>query len=194
MTGTRPPQQGEPAEAARWSAHYAQGRDFVPVADEEVKLLLAHTGAGRRVLDIGCGTGALAAALADAGFTVTAVDFSAAALAAAEDRHGHHPNLTFRLTDIEHGGLDALPAGGFDLITCRLFLPFIDLFPFTACARHLLADGGTLHITTPVDDQQAPDRRSIALRTADLDLLRSFPWQSTAEYPLGDLLCLALTR
>jgi ubiquinone/menaquinone biosynthesis C-methylase UbiE len=69
---------------------------------------------GARVLDIGCGTGALASVLADRGFTVNAIDPSAGMRAVAARR--------LRGTGVALSGGDALqglpfPAGAFDLVT-----------------------------------------------------------------------------
>ncbi|MFI6847337.1 class I SAM-dependent methyltransferase [Kitasatospora sp. NBC_00085] len=144
--------------ADHWNDHYKQGKGFRPVAEPEVDLLAEHLGPGngRRALDVGCGTGEYSAALHDLGFQVTGVDFSEVAVATAQDRQGERDGLDFRLLDADRGGLGLLPAGEFDLITCRLFLPFVDLVPTVACARRLLVPGGRLLVTTPVASAGAP--------------------------------------
>ncbi len=181
--------------ADHWNDHYVQGKNFRPVSEQEAALLTGHSGPGpgRRALDLGCGTGEYAAALHGLGFTTTGADFSKVAVTTAQDRHQGRDGLDFQLMDVDRGGLALLPAAGFDLITCRLFLPFVDLLPTVACARHLLVPGGRLLITTPVTERQTPGYRSSGLPTADIDLLRSFDWAAVTEYPLDDLLCLALT-
>ena len=181
--------------ADRWNDHYAQGKGFRPVSEQEVALLAGHLGpgAGRRALDLGCGTGEYAAALHGLGFTTTGADFSKVAVTTAQDRHHGREGLDFQPLDIDRGDLTQLPAAGFDLITLRLVLPFVDLVPTIACVRHLLVPGGRLLITTPVTERQTPGYRSSGLPAADIDLLRSFDWAAVTEYPLDDLLCLALT-
>lgn len=75
------------AKAAGWAAKYAPDG---PLAARLVHLSAAvarHARAGRRVLDMGCGTGELARALAAAGFQVTGCDVSPQMLLrAARDR------------------------------------------------------------------------------------------------------------
>ncbi|WP_073816615.1 class I SAM-dependent methyltransferase [Kitasatospora sp. CB01950] len=181
--------------ADHWNDHYQQGKGFRPVAEAEVELLTEHLGpgTGRWALDLGCGTGEYAAALHGLGFTTTGVDFSEVAVATAQDRHQDRDGLDFQLVDVDRDGLGLLPTGGFDLITCRLFLPFADLVPTIAGARRLLVPGGQLLVTTPLAEHQRAGWESIGLRSASLDLLRSFGWAATVEYPLDDLLCLLLT-
>lgn len=178
-----------------WSNYYSQGGDFHPVREPEVELLAQHVGpgAGRSALDVGCGTGALAAVLHELGFIVAGVDFAAAAIATARERYPDRDGLDFRVLDVDRGGLSLLSPGGFHLVTCRLSLAFTDLVPVIAAARHLLTPGGSLHVTTPLAERQTAEKRSIGLRAAELDLLRGFGWSRTTEYPLDDLLCLLLT-
>ncbi|MFE6868607.1 class I SAM-dependent methyltransferase [Kitasatospora sp. NPDC057692] len=181
--------------ADHWNDHYQQGKGFRPVTETEVALLAKRLGpgTGHRALDLGCGTGEYTAALHRLGFATTGVDFSEVAVNTAQDRHHDRDGLDFRLLDTDRGGLTLLPAGEFDLITCRLFLPFVDLVPTVACTRRLLTPGGRLLVTTPLAERQRAGRESIGLRPAALDLLRSFGWATTAEYPLDSLLCLLLT-
>ncbi|MEU3569164.1 class I SAM-dependent methyltransferase [Kitasatospora sp. NPDC036755] len=169
------------------------GRHRLPPTGEQAALpadvdlrLLAIT-QGRTVSEEGVAT------LHDLGFTTTGVDFSQVAVATAQDRHPGLDGLDFRLLDTDRSGLDLLPPGAFDLVTCRLFLPFVDLVPTDAYARHLLAPGGRLLVTTPLAERQRAGWESIGLRSAALDLLRSFGWADVTEYPLDDLPCLLLT-
>lgn len=73
-----------------WDRGYADGRRYRPLSDDERSLLATHAPppAGGRALDVGCGTGELAAHLSTLGYAVDAVDWSKTALAEATARHG----------------------------------------------------------------------------------------------------------
>lgn len=60
---------------------------------------------GRRVLDLGCGTGRHASGLAAHGFAVTGLDVSPSALELARAQHGDEPGLTF----VQHDVMTAQP-------------------------------------------------------------------------------------
>lgn len=89
----------------------------------------AHLSPGRRVLDLGCGQGSQAIALARGGHTVTGVDLSeemlrAASQAAAEESAEVRSRLRF-----EVGDALAPPSGDFDLVCCHgvaMYLPGLD--------------------------------------------------------------------
>src|SRR5438105_1693910 len=70
------------------------------------EVLAAHPVAGRRALDLACGTGTLALILADAGWNVVGLDRSAAMLAIACDRA---VELADRLTFIQGDMCDLQP-------------------------------------------------------------------------------------
>jgi len=69
-----------------WNAsHYAENANFVPkLGGEVLKLLAPH--AGQRILDIGCGDGALTERIAQAGADVLGVDTSEQMVDAARQR------------------------------------------------------------------------------------------------------------
>lgn len=59
---------------------------------------------GEQILDLGCGTGQLTAAIANHGATVYGIDASAAMIAAAQH---HYPQLTFSVADARHFQVEA---------------------------------------------------------------------------------------
>ncbi|MEV0373333.1 methyltransferase [Streptomyces sp. NPDC050636] len=65
-----------------WHQHYDDGRCIRQLGNVERVLLTEHIPApdGGRALDVGCGTGELAAFVAQLGYTVDAVDFAEGAL------------------------------------------------------------------------------------------------------------------
>lgn len=71
---------------------------------------------GRRILDVGTGTGRAAIALAKAGAIVTGVDASREMLAVAE-RRAHDEHVTVAFTPGDAHGL-AFPDGSFDAVVC----------------------------------------------------------------------------
>jgi len=88
-------------EAAGWSDRAATFETLVARATAEaIEPLLdaAGVGAGTRVLDVGCGLGALAAAAAARGAQPTGVDLASGMLDAARRRH---PEIAFVLGDAE---------------------------------------------------------------------------------------------
>jgi SAM-dependent methyltransferase len=94
---------------------------------------------GRRVLDLGCGTGTLAAALAERGAKVWGVDPSEEMLTEARRRGRAGPGLAFKL-----GAAEALPFkdGWFERAVSRLVLHLVDRpAAFRELAR-VLAPGG----------------------------------------------------
>jgi len=106
-------------ETARMRAHLPPER----VALQHEVLRLASRVHGRRALDVGCGTGALARQLAADGAQVVAIDVSPAAVHAADHdakESGEHPLPEFAVADLL--APSSLPKGPFDLVTCVLAL------------------------------------------------------------------------
>ncbi len=79
-----------------WDAErYAEAFAFVPRRGREL-LVWLDPRPGERILDLGCGTGALTAAIGDAGAEVEGVDQDAAMIALARREH---PGIAFRQAD-----------------------------------------------------------------------------------------------
>lgn len=104
-------------------------------------LALAGEVAGRRILDAGCGSGPLSAALRDRGAVVTGIDASAGMLALARRRLGDD-------ADLHVADLNApLPFadGAFDDVVSSLVLHYLeDWGPTLAEMRRVLRPGGRL--------------------------------------------------
>jgi SAM-dependent methyltransferase len=104
-------------------------------------LALAGDVAGRRILDAGCGSGPLSAALRDRGAVVTGIDQSAGMLEQARRRLGADADL--RVTDLA----DPLPFpdDAFDDVMASLVLHYLrDWEPVLAELRRVLKTGGRL--------------------------------------------------
>lgn len=104
-------------------------------------LALAGDVAGRRILDAGCGSGPLSAALRDRGAVVTGIDVSAGMLTLARRRLGDGVDL--HVVDLN----DRLPFddGAFDDVVASLVLHYLeDWGPTLAELRRVLRPGGRL--------------------------------------------------
>ena len=109
------------------------------------RFALAHVNRGDRVLDLGCGTGDLAADLARAGAHVTAADVAQAALDRAARRH---PELPLRLIAID--GPLPFEDGAFDIVWSSEVIEHVaDTARWLSEARRVLAPRGRLLLTTP---------------------------------------------
>jgi SAM-dependent methyltransferase len=126
--------------------HYDRLR---PVDDNwwEVFELLVAEGAltGKRVLDVGCGTGAFAAALAERDARVWGVDPSAEMLAKARARRADGASVGFKA-----GRAEALPfkSGWFDRVVLRLVVHLLDRPAALREAARVLVQGGRIVIAT----------------------------------------------
>lgn len=124
--------------AARFDAHLVGNLGYqVPVALAEI--LRAHLAPGARVLDLGCGTGLMAAALAGSELQLTGVDLSSGMLNRARER-GIYAELV--LGDVEDV-LDRLPAASYRaVIATDVFIYIGELHDvFRAVARALEPHG-----------------------------------------------------
>ncbi len=123
--------------------------DIWPSARVLAEILVRHQGNGRRALELGCGSGLVACALAAAGYDATATDYYEAALTttAANVRRNTGHEITTRLVDWR-----ALPddLGTFDLVAAADVLyerPYGALVA-NAMAR-TLSPGGAVMLADP---------------------------------------------
>ncbi|MFJ7068162.1 class I SAM-dependent methyltransferase [Streptomyces sp. NPDC101115] len=123
---------------------YAAENENSPVNayyERPAMLALAGDVTARRILDAGCGSGPLSAALRDRGAVVTGIDVSAGMLALARRRLGDEVPL--HLADLS----EPLPFadGAFDDVVASLVLHYLeDWGPTLAELRRVLRPGGRL--------------------------------------------------
>ncbi|MGW8783219.1 methyltransferase domain-containing protein [Streptomyces sp. NPDC055796] len=139
-----------PADAARVNdydsfaeAYAAENENSLVNAyyERPAMLALAADVTGRRILDAGCGSGPLSAALRDRGAVVTGIDASAAMVALARRRLGGDAALHVAALG------DRLPFddGAFDDVVASLVLHYLeDWGPALAELRRVLRPGGRL--------------------------------------------------
>ena len=117
---------------------------------EPALLTLLKPKAGERVLDVGCGNGAVARRLAAEGVRVTAVDFSAEMIRLAQGRGSHGAPIDYQVMDAtEESALLSLGAAEFDAVVSTMALMDMPTSrPFFAAARQLLRGDGRLAFVT----------------------------------------------
>ncbi|UPK75596.1 class I SAM-dependent methyltransferase [Nocardioidaceae bacterium SCSIO 66511] len=128
------------------AAYSAENDDSVANAYYERPAMLELAGdvAGRSVLDAGCGSGSLSAALRDRGATVAGIDVSARMLDLARERLGGDVEL--RVSDLD----DRLPFddASFDDVIASLVLHYLeDWTAALAETRRVLKPGGRLLVS-----------------------------------------------
>jgi len=175
----------DPAQPAFWDERFAAG--FTPWEARGVPpafgrwLDSAGAAAGTRVLIPGCGAAYEVAALAERGFDVLAIDYSAAAIARA--RHALGPALSGCLLQADFFAFDAAP---FDWIYERAFLAALPPRLWAAwgqrCAR-LLRPGGSMAGLFFVDEAALEPRRGPPFAVACAELHR---WLDPAFELLDD--------
>lgn len=133
--------------------------------------------AQRKVLDVGCGGGILAEALAHRGAEVTGIDMGEAPLAVAR-LHALETGAQVDYRCITAEGLAEQQAGGFDIVTC---LEMLEHVPdpgsvVNACAQ-LVKPGGDVYFSTI---NRNPKAYAFAILGAEY-MLRLLP-KGTHEY------------
>jgi ubiquinone/menaquinone biosynthesis C-methylase UbiE/predicted metal-dependent enzyme (double-stranded beta helix superfamily) len=110
----------------------------------------AELGRGLRVLEIGCGNGALLRALDDRGDLESSVgvDTSAGMIAAARRRSQDRARLQFTKID---GPALGVPDDQFDVVMSFLSFRYLDWDPIMAEIRRVLAPGGRLWVVDMVE-------------------------------------------
>jgi ubiquinone/menaquinone biosynthesis C-methylase UbiE len=156
-------------------AYSAENENSLVNAHYERPAMLALAGdvTGRRILDAGCGSGPLSAALRDRGAVVTGIDASAGMLALARRRLGD--GVALHVVDLR----DRLPFddGTFDDAVASLVLHYLeDWGPTLAELRRVLRPGGRLiasvdhpfvaYFVVEVPPSDSPTRPAVRERAA----------------------------
>ena len=147
----------DPAELAKFSdlAHRWWDKDgeFRPLHDINPARLDWINGlsplAGARVLDVGCGGGILADAMARAGAVVTGIDLAAKALRVAQLHalEAQTPSLQYREVSAE--ALAAEAPASFDVVTCMEMLEHVpDPGSVVRACATLVKPGGWVYFST----------------------------------------------
>ncbi|MFF4583362.1 methyltransferase, FxLD system [Streptomyces sp. NPDC001373] len=183
--------------ALDWHAHYEAGRNFRPLTDTEKAVLTEHLTLPENIqeaqaLDVGCGTGELAAYLASLGYAVDAVDYADSAISRAREERQDAEGVRWLQLDIERGDPAELHGDGYDLITLRLAYPFFrDRSRVLHSLGERLRKGGAIVVITPVTEHTPTERRDIALDEDEIGLLTA-GWQKVTRLEADEFAVLVL--
>lgn len=150
-------------QAARWDSVY-ESRDFSVFSDIILQKLFRKYHFTGTALDIGCGTGELAARLSKAGLNVMGIDLSPVAIAKAKQRTD---KAKFEVQDVfEH-------QGQYDLVVAKLVYALMpDQASFLVKVKSLLKPNGHFLIETPVRfDNYEHDKRWTSISVPEPELI-----------------------
>ena len=137
------------ALASRWWDRDGEFRPLHEINPLRANYIDEHSPvAGKRLVDVGCGGGILAEAMAQRGATVTGIDMGEAPLAVAR-LHQQESGLAVEYRQSTAEELAAREAGSFDIVCC---LEMLEHVPdpgsvISACAA-LAKAGGSLYFST----------------------------------------------
>ncbi|MFJ3877152.1 methyltransferase, FxLD system [Streptomyces sp. NPDC090077] len=178
-----------------WEKHYGEGKGWRRLGEREQQLLAEHAPVpegGGRALDVGCGTGELAAHLAGLGYTVDAVDLTDSAIARAREDHAAVEGVRWLQLDVERDDPAPLHEAGYDLITLRLVYPFLrDRGRTVHGLGERLRKEGALVVITPIVENTPEERHGIALDEDEITLLGA-GWETVQRLDADGLAFLVL--
>ncbi len=146
----------DPAETAKFDGHAGQWwdtrgplRTLHDINPVRLAWIAGHVRLdGARVVDVGCGGGVLAEALARAGATVTGIDLAADALVAAREHASEH-GLAIDYREVSAADLAVESAAGFGVVTCMELLEHVpDPAALVSSCAGLLVPGGWAFFST----------------------------------------------
>jgi SAM-dependent methyltransferase len=135
-------------KAATWPDRYAAGGPFAGRLNRFLAVLFQDVPPGGRVLDLGCGSGELARAVAAAGLRATACDISAMMLHSAA---GQDPAGAVEWVRLDpHWQVLPFPGDVFDAVVAASVLEYVEepVAVLGECAR-VLRPGGLIACTVP---------------------------------------------
>lgn len=170
--------------------------DQLELPDWELRrdFLLGEVRRGDRVLDLGSGTGAFTAALAEAGAQPVGAEVAQSAVARARTAH---PELDFRLVPIE--GPLPFEDNGFEFVWSSEVIEHVaDTARWLSEVRRVLVPGGRLLLTTPSHGHLRVALRGIEAFSEPLgDHLHLYTQRSLRElleeFGFGDVLVRAVS-
>ncbi|MEZ5649372.1 MAG: bifunctional 2-polyprenyl-6-hydroxyphenol methylase/3-demethylubiquinol 3-O-methyltransferase UbiG [Burkholderiaceae bacterium] len=137
------------ALAARWwdpNSEFRPLHEINPLRLDWIRQRVELT--GRKVLDVGCGGGILAEAMAAAGGEVTGIDLADKSLRVAR-LHGLESGIKVDYRKISAEALAAQRPGAFDVVTCLEMLEHVpDPASIVQACADLLAPGGWVFFST----------------------------------------------
>lgn len=156
----------------RFDEDYRQGADWdIGVVQPALKAYLTERKPVSTVLEVGCGTGELAAFVASLGCQVQGIDFSSEAIAIAKARHSQTGCcLDFQVADIFNMALPSVPFGS--VIDCCFFHMWSDenRTRYRERLTELLVEGGDLYLLNFAIDLPTPN----APRAVTKDVIKQF--------------------